>query len=158
MKKSKDEFIQLNNLRKFSSIKMDETTDPSKVKEYFNFPIPISQNGEKIKNDTLPYKTIDVVFNKRNIWLNLQNQNPSGIFYDLWDRDRWLPVIEKRDSEKILINHTDIPAFYSFKNICPPFSEDELIVMKKNIIKNLSNGLKLTRSQKNYATTIKKVI
>lgn len=140
-------------------VKIEETTDLSKIKEFINFPMPqIMEKGLKIKNDILPYKTIDIIFNKRNIWMNLQHHNPAGIFYDIWDRDRWFPVIEvSRDPEKININHSDIPAFYSFKNFCPPFIDDELIIMKKNILKSLSNGIKLTRNQKNQSTTIKKV-
>jgi len=156
--KSQDEFIQQNNLQKTSEIKIDDAIDPSKIKEFINFPMPYLKNGDKIRNDILPYKTLDVIFNKRNIWLNIQNHNPAGILFDIWDRDRWYPLLEKRDEERININHSDIPAFYSFKNFTPPFSEDELIQMKKNILKSLSNGIKLSRNQKNYSTTIKKVI
>jgi len=155
--KTNEETPQQNKFLKSNDVKIDQTSDPSKIKEFINFPIPISENGDKIRNDILPYKTLDVIFNKRNTWLNIQHHNPAGIVYDIWDRDRWLPLIEKRDPEKICVNHSDIPAFYSFKNFCPPFPEDELIQMKKNILKSLANGLKLTRNQKNYSTTIKKV-
>jgi centrosomal protein CEP76 len=154
--KSNDEFIKHNKLQKEDEIKVDDRQDLSKIKEFVNFSMP-KRSDVKIRNDVLPYKTIDVIFNKRNIWINLQHHNPAGIFYDIYDRDRWLPLFRKTETDRININHSDIPAFYSFKNFCPPFPEDDLITMKKNIIKSICNGFKLTRNQKNYSTNIKKV-
>ncbi len=158
--KSNDEFVKLNKLEKHKEIKMDDELDLNKIKEFINFPMPnLNKNSmKKYKNDVLPYKTIDVIFNKRNIWLNLQNHNPVGIIYDIYDQNRWFPLICRFDGDKKEINHNDIPAFFSFKSFSPPFPEDDILQMKKNIIKSISNGFKLTRNQKNYSTTIKKVI
>ncbi|EER18429.1 hypothetical protein Pmar_PMAR005340 [Perkinsus marinus ATCC 50983] len=38
-----------------------------------------------------PYRTIDVVFNKSNVWANLQNPDPTRIYYDLWNNNYWHP-------------------------------------------------------------------
>ena len=144
------------NLKQISEEKIDESDDLTKIKEFNYFDLKSSYKN--VKNDILPYKSIDCIYNKRNIWLNLQHQNPAGIYYDIWERERWFPLITFFDSdEKEYINQIDIPAFYSFKNFCPPFPEDELIIMKKNILKSLNNGFKLTRNQKNLPTNIKKV-
>ncbi|KAF4680589.1 hypothetical protein FOZ60_013235 [Perkinsus olseni] len=39
----------------------------------------------------MPYRTIEVVFNKSNVWANLQNPEPTRIYYDLWNNNYWHP-------------------------------------------------------------------
>ena len=39
----------------------------------------------------LPYKSIDVVFDQTNCWLNLQHFCPCAIFYDFWNPLYWHP-------------------------------------------------------------------
>ena len=39
----------------------------------------------------LPYKTIDVVFDSTNCWLNLQHFSPAVVLYDLWNPMYWHP-------------------------------------------------------------------
>ena len=36
-------------------------------------------------NIALPYRTIEIVFNNRNIYMNMQHFDPSRILYDLYD-------------------------------------------------------------------------
>ena len=37
-------------------------------------------------------------FNHKNIWVNLQNPNPLMIFYNIHDREKWLPYVEIPES------------------------------------------------------------
>ena len=39
----------------------------------------------------LPYKSIDVIFDHTNCWMNLQHFCPISILYDLWNPDYWHP-------------------------------------------------------------------
>jgi hypothetical protein len=41
----------------------------------------------------LPFQAIDIIFNHKNIWANLQDQNPQNIFYHIHDEEQWLPLI-----------------------------------------------------------------
>jgi len=41
----------------------------------------------------LPFHTIDIIFNHKNIWANLQNPNPANIYYHIHDNTKWLPLI-----------------------------------------------------------------
>lgn len=41
----------------------------------------------------LPYTQIDVIFNHKNVWANLQNHNPAAIYYHLHDETKWLPLV-----------------------------------------------------------------
>lgn len=42
----------------------------------------------------LPFKQIDIIFNHKNIWANLQNADPMRIFYHIHDKEAWHPLIE----------------------------------------------------------------
>ena len=50
--------------------------------------------GEKVDDKfKLPFGSIDVIFNHKNIWANLQNPNPQVIMYHIHDNLKWLPLI-----------------------------------------------------------------
>ena len=54
--------------------------------------------GKEGKVDyVLPFKQIDLIFNHKNIWANLQNQDPMQIFYHIHDKEQWHPLIEDPD-------------------------------------------------------------
>lgn len=41
----------------------------------------------------LPYKTIELLFNSYQLWGNLQNADPSVIYYDLESPWQWRPLL-----------------------------------------------------------------
>mmetsp|Transcript_35916 Transcript_35916/g.55150 ORF Transcript_35916/g.55150 Transcript_35916/m.55150 type:complete len:310 (-) Transcript_35916:249-1178(-) len=45
----------------------------------------------------LPFHTIDLIFNHKNIWANLANPNPQLIMYNIHDNTKWLPLIADPD-------------------------------------------------------------
>lgn len=47
----------------------------------------------KAQKLVLPYGQVDLVMNHKNVWANLQNQNPASIYYHLHDERQWLPLI-----------------------------------------------------------------
>jgi hypothetical protein len=44
----------------------------------------------------LPWKSIELVVGHKNIWANLQNENPGRIMFNLHDSRRWLPYFDSR--------------------------------------------------------------
>jgi centrosomal protein CEP76 len=67
-------------------------------------------NRKLLKHDTLvetlvdwlPYDSIEVVFNRENLWANHQNHHPAAIMYDLEGTDKdeeptWLPFLSEKD-------------------------------------------------------------
>ena len=61
--------------------------------------------GKKVVDDfgKLPFQSIDLIFNHKNIWANLQNQNPAVIYYHIHDNTKWLPMIADPHEEHPLI-------------------------------------------------------
>ena len=45
----------------------------------------------------LPFHTVDLIFNHKNIWANLQNPNPQVIMYHIHDETKWLPLVTDPD-------------------------------------------------------------
>lgn len=56
---------------------------------------------DKTLKEKCPYSTLDIVFNKRNVWFNRQHFNPSVIKFDLYDPSRWCEVF---DANQLNIN------------------------------------------------------
>ena len=64
-------------------------------------PLPTDENGDLsieslppakfAEQPIMPYKTIDIVFDATNCWMNLQHFCPSSIYYDLWNPLYWHP-------------------------------------------------------------------
>ncbi|KAF4670632.1 hypothetical protein FOL47_001894 [Perkinsus chesapeaki] len=61
---------------------------------------PVSFNEHPL----MPYRTIDIIFNKSNVWANMQTPEPTRIYYDLWNNNYWHPF-----STTI----SEIPSFFS---------------------------------------------
>ena len=47
-------------------------------------------------DNTCEYGEIDLIFNHKNVWANLQNADPTKILYHIHDDTQWLPFV--RDS------------------------------------------------------------
>jgi len=42
----------------------------------------------------IPFGDIDLIFNHENVWSNLQNNDPTMIYYHLHDDEKWLPFVK----------------------------------------------------------------
>ncbi|CAJ1447128.1 unnamed protein product [Effrenium voratum] len=65
------------------------------VKERFDFDAYNELRGPDDSNFVLPYKSVEVIFNNANIWMNLQDEDPRFIFWDLASKDYWQPFVPK---------------------------------------------------------------
>jgi hypothetical protein len=164
-----EEFLIHNNLVKKKNGKIfynlvggDQEHDDKKQKNMakdFEWKREYSNRKKKVKNDILPYKTIDIVFNKKNIWINLQNPDPVRIIYDLYNNQRWMSVLKTRnDAGKEMIWKNDIPTFYSFRNFASFYTEDEMEATKKSILKAVNEAIRSTRMIKNLSTKFKRAV
>ena len=119
---AEEEFIRAHNLtKKTKAIEEEEQKGKQDVgiKEFLYKDEYENDNLEPV-NKVLPYRTIDVIFNKKNIFLNMQNPSPVGILYDLYNKERWYPLLKikegAQEAKDIKVWKQDIPAFYSFKS------------------------------------------
>jgi hypothetical protein len=161
---AEEEYIRVNGLQKKKVVKEeDENKGTQNIEaQKFEWQDEFADDMDEILNEVMPYRTIDVIYNKKNIFINKQNPNPAGIRFDLYDRDKWFSVLKIKEPAITDINQAkiwkqDIPAFYSFKNFLPYYSDEDIDQMKKNIISTVTNTIKIVRNQKNLNSFFKSV-
>ena len=120
-----------------------EKKDPSNFKSIIQEPISFKEISE-VK---LPYRTIDIIFNNRNVFMNLQHFDPARILYDIQDTSRWYSF--KQD------NHTAFTPFYSPPNFRPALKPAQALKLQNKILKEVKSGINALRSGKNLATSWK---
>jgi hypothetical protein len=94
----------------------------------------------------LPYRTIDIIFNHQNIFMNMQHFDPTQIFYDLEDSTLWHPFMKEPVASK---------PFYSSPSFSPPLNYNIADKLQNKIIKELKNGISALRSGNNLGTSWK---
>lgn len=77
----------------------------------------------------LPFGTIDLIFNHKNVWANLQNPNPSKIYFHIHDPLQWLPLISEPDIA------TDHPKYPKDENNKDMNEDDDDEILKKRVNK-----------------------
>ena len=56
--------------------------------------VPDTRPPRRVKEcPTFPYPSIDIIFNHKNIWANLQNPNPQRIKFHLHKVEDWMPLV-----------------------------------------------------------------
>eukprot|EP00392_Amoebophrya_sp_AT5.2_P011105 g11180.t1 len=58
----------------------------------------------------VPYYSIEIVFNRENIWGNLRNHDPAWVRYDLWDSQQWRPLLKMSGSDKWMVGSSGLSA------------------------------------------------
>jgi len=51
------------------------------------------KSGKAPESVVLPYANIDLIFNHKNIWANLQNPDPAHVYFHIHNEQQWLPLI-----------------------------------------------------------------
>ena len=95
----------------------------------------------------LPYRTIDVIFNNKNVFMNKQHFDPARIYFDLYDTDLWHPFIPK---SKIIF-----PPFYSPPTLLPPLGLPSAKKLLDILTKEMKIRISALRSGKNLGTSWK---
>ncbi len=138
---------------KFLKQQKEELEQKLKDDNVFNF-LP----KEKHVNNhlTLPYETIDLIFNRNNVYFNMQYHNPQNILYHIDDSSLWRPLFNL-GNEKNNFKGTFDP-FYSMTSFGPTYSPGLVNKMKERLIKEMRVGITAARSGKNLQTKFKKKV
>jgi len=110
-----------------------------------------------LKDDTivywLPYDSIEVVFNMKNLWANRQNHHPACIMYDFEavegdDFVPWAPLIRNEEES------TNLPFEYVTEDAKPsgPASEQVVERIRLRILNELQESMRKYRGKKGLDT------
>ena len=110
--------------------------------------------GRKVDDSKLylPYETIDLIFNRNNIFANCQYHSPDQIYYNLYEKEKWLPYFTLDNA----IWRGKFEPFYSLCNFGPVYSQGLVKKMTDALIMEMRVGIAAARSGKNLPTRFKK--
>jgi hypothetical protein len=111
------------------------------------------RTGASLPSVALPYETIDLIFNRNNIFANKQFHDPAHIKYNVYDREQWLPYVSLKDN---IIWRGKFEPFYSLTNFGPVLSPGLINKMNESLIKEVRIGITAARSGMNLQTKFKK--
>ncbi|CDU20941.1 double C2-like domain-containing protein, putative [Plasmodium yoelii] len=133
----RDDFLHRNGTQKDSDAIKEQTK--RYIKELFqNRSRDAPPNGP-----SLPYKTIDLIFNNTNIYVNLQDADPLNIWYDYWKFDYWFPFSS--------IQYNIQPCF-TIKTFSHKIEDMELDRLAKDLRTNIEKNINIYRASRNLST------
>eukprot|EP00455_Lapot_gusevi_P000936 TRINITY_DN1038_c0_g1_i4.p1 TRINITY_DN1038_c0_g1~~TRINITY_DN1038_c0_g1_i4.p1 ORF type:complete len:317 (-),score=141.30 TRINITY_DN1038_c0_g1_i4:466-1293(-) len=95
----------------------------------------VGPNGEALPK-LVPYATIDVVFNHKMLYANLQHPDPTSVVYDFTDPSRWCAFPYEGN----------IKPFYSIKSVRPSATPREIRIKQQEILDTLRTALEKVRA------------
>ena len=114
------------------------------------------KSGQVITNEPkLPYETIDLIFNRNNVYANMQYHDPAHIMYNLYDKNAWLPYFLLKGDQ---LFRGKVEPFYSISNFGSPYTPSLINRMKDNLIKEMRIGITAARSGLNLQTRFQKKV
>lgn len=106
--------------------------------------------------DWLPYDSIDIVFNRENVWANHQNHHPACITYNMWDTAvdddsaGWLPLLstEEKHTAEFKVD------FVSSEDVTlePESQPDRLAKLEQSLMAEMKENMRLFRQRKGLDT------
>jgi hypothetical protein len=96
----------------------------------------------------LPFKTIDIIFDSTNCWLNLQHYCPTSIFYDMWNPLYWHPFTS--------VVTSFMPFSVASKGLRKAKSQDYYDNIRNKISAKLKKSIENVRRNGNLSTYIQR--
>lgn len=113
-------------------------------------------DGKKVKSpDMLPWGSIELIFNHKNIWANRQHQNPSKIMYEIWNTDQWRPFLSFWDGKNEWPWLNKVGSFHSISNMEAPITPEEIIRIQTMVLKDIKFTISCQRSGLNLESNFK---
>ena len=107
-------------------------------------------DGIEVKSsDILPWGTIELIFNHKNVWANIQHQNPSKIMYELHNMNQWRPFLSVWNGKVELPWLSKVGAFYSISNLEAPISSEDITRIETMVLKDIKFTIDSQRSSLN---------
>lgn len=91
----------------------------------------VKDNFTELTSHTCPQSSIDLIFNKRNVWFNRQHFNPAVVKFDLFDPFKWSEVF---DANQLNINEQQPPLSFN-----EPIHKDLVRDLEKSIQFQIKN-------------------
>ena len=107
-------------------------------------------NNATIPAGILPYAQVDLIFSHKNVWANLQNANPSAIWYHLHDKKQWLPLVSENIEGNLELEDYKMRGeymkgflpFYEAKGLEPSLPQVQVTRLEEKILKEVETAIR----------------
>ena len=127
----------------------------SSEKDSIELDIEEEKNLKKIPNEfddetplNIPYETVDVIFNDKNIFANSQHHSPDKIYYDLYDKTKWIAFYDRP------VQRENSSWNYNFG---PSYSKKIISSMTTKLQREVKVEIAVSRKNLNMYTKFKKM-
>ena len=140
--------------KKYLFFQIKKKEEEKKIQETDKkYQIPINnfyKNDNLVKNPELPWKTIELIFNNKNLFANIQNEKPDKIYYNLNNKNRWKPLFKNYTTNEIW--NDNLGSFIKNRKLYESFSKKKLEEFELKIQKDIQFTINYQRSFKNMET------
>ena len=143
--KKKNKFLFFDIKKKEEEKRIQETDKKYKI-AINNFYL----NDKLVENPDLPWKSIEFIFNNKNLFANIQNEEPNKIYYDLNDKNRWKPLFKNFTTNEIW--NKSLGSFIKNRKLYESFSKNKIEEFENKILKDIQFTINYQRSFKNLET------
>lgn len=106
--------------------------------------------GKKVNSpDILPWGTIELIFNHKNVWANIQHQNPAKIMYELHNTNQWRPFLSVWNGKVEMPWLSKVGAFHTVSNLEAPISPEDIARIETMVLKDIKFTIDSQRSSLN---------
>ncbi|CAE7428952.1 neurl4 [Symbiodinium sp. CCMP2592] len=116
------------------------------IRDKFDFEAYNSYLDDSLNDSStvLPYKTVEVVFNNLNMWMNIQHADPRYIFWDLQNKDYWHAFAPKVAGLRPCFSACRFPMAGRDEGWCQQ--------QRRELLQELRKVVQMQRSHKNLGT------
>jgi hypothetical protein len=133
-------FDWMNNKDRFANKGATNTANMNARHDFF-------VNGTKVTSlDLIPWGSIELIFNHKNIWANIQHQNPSKIMYEISNPNMWRPFLAYWDGKVEMPWLNKVGSFHCISNLEAPIQPEEITAIETMVLKDIKFTINCQRS------------
>lgn len=111
------------------------------------------QKGKKVNSaEMIPWESIELIFNHKNIWANVQYMNPTKIMYEIYNPSQWRCFLSIYNGKNELPWLNKVGAFHNIPALEAPIDPEDIHRYEAIIMKDIKFTITQQRSALNKET------
>ena len=134
------DFDWMENKNQFASKGTANTFNMNAIHDFY-------MSGKVVTSpDLLPWGSLELIFNQKNIWANIQHQNPAKIMYEISNPNSWRPFLAYWDGKTEMPWLNKVGSFHCISNLEPPMQPEQITAIETMVLKDIKFTINCQRS------------